>query len=159
MAMTGPDFERLVREHERLVRALARSACRDEHAAEDVVQETFWRAWRGLGSLRDPSRIKTWLCALCRNAAIDLLRRRKTRETEELSVDVAAPDGRKDSELAERVGKIVDALREDYRQIMLLHYVERLSYDEIAEALGMTTGAVGEKLHRVRKMVAERLAL
>ena len=159
MAMTGPDFERLVREHERLVRALARSAVRDEHAAEDLVQETFWRAWRSLGNLRDPSKVKAWLCALCRNAALDFLRRRRRRETEELDVDIAAPEAREGPDLAARVGRIVDGLREDYRQIMVLHYVEQLSYEQIAESLGMTTGAVGEKLHRVRKMVAERLAL
>lgn len=158
MDMTGTPFERLVREHERMVRALAMAYCRDESAADDVVQETFWRAWRSLDGLRDPSKVKTWIYSMARHAAIDHLRARERRRTEELKVDVEAPR-RKSSEAVEQVMRVVDRLREDYRQIILLHYVEKLSYGEIASALGMTATAVGEKLHRVRKMVLERFAL
>ena len=158
MDMTGPPFERLVREHERMVRALARSYGCDAHAADDVVQDTFWRAWRSREGLRDPSRIKAWLCATARHAALDHLRARGRRKTEELIVDVAAPEKREEGDLVERVMRAVDDLREDYRRILLLRYVEKMSYAEIAESLEMTPTAVGEKLNRVRKMVMERFA-
>ena len=156
--MTGEAFERFVREHERMVRALARSYARDEDAAEDVVQETFWRAWRAIGTLEDVSRAKAWVAGIARHAALDHLRARKRRPAEELNVDVAAPEKKDEGDLVERVMRAVDALRADYRQIMILRYVEKLSYEGIARALGMTPGAVGEKLNRVRKMVAERFA-
>ncbi len=158
MDMTGPSFERLVREHERKVRALAMAYCRDEHAADDVVQETFWRAWRSLDGLRDPSKLKTWLYAMARHAAVDHLRARERHRAEVLAVDVKAPEKR-EGDLVDRVMRAVDGLRGDYRQILLLRYVEKLSYAEIAEALEMTPTAVGEKLHRVRRMVIERFAL
>jgi len=158
MDMTGPPFERFVREHERMVRALAVAYCRDESAADDVVQETFVRAWRSLDGLRDPSKVKTWLYAMARHAATDHIRGRERRKTEELKVDVEAPR-RQASEPVEQVMRLVDRLREDHRQILLLRYVEKLSYAEIAEALGMTATAVGEKLHRVRKLVMERFSL
>ncbi len=154
--MTGESFERFVREHERMVRALARSYVRDDDAAEDVIQETFWRAWRSIDALGDPSRAKAWVAGIARHAAIDHLRSRKRRPAEELKVDVAAPEKKDGGDLVERVMRAVDALRADYRQILILRYVEKLSYDGIARALGMTPGAVGEKLNRVRKMVAER---
>ena len=157
MDMTGGAFERLVADHERTVRALAMAYCRDASAADDVVQETFLRAWKSLDGLRDPSKVKTWIYSLARHAAIDQLRARKRRETEELTVDVKAPEKRSD-DLVDRVMRAVDGLREDYRQILLLRYVEKLSYGEIAESLGMTATAVGEKLHRVRKMVMEKFA-
>ena len=157
MDMTGGAFERLVADHERTVRALAMAYCRDASAADDVVQETFLRAWRSLDGLRDPSKVKTWIYSLARHAAIDQLRARKRRETEELTVDVRAPEKRSD-DLVDRVMCAVDGLREDYRQVLLLRYVEKLSYGEIAESLGMTATAVGEKLHRVRKMVMEKFA-
>ena len=156
--MTAEAFERFVLEHERLVRALARSYVRDDDAAEDVVQETFWRAWRSIGDLGDPSRAKAWMTEIARHAAIDHLRSRRRHTTEELNVDVAAPEEKDEGDLVERVIRAVDALRADYRQIMILRYVEKLSYEGIARALGMTPGAVGEKLNRVRKMVAERFA-
>ena len=156
--MTGEAFERFVREHERMVRALARSAVRDADAAEDVVQETFWRAWRSLDGLADPSRAKAWVAEIARHAALDHLRSRRRRPAEELKVDVAAPERKEEGDLVERVMRAVDALRADYRQILILRHVEKLSYKEVAQALGMTPGAVGEKLNRVRKMVAERFA-
>jgi len=154
--MTGEAFYGFVQRHERLVRALARSYVRDADAAEDVVQETFWRAWRSLDGLEDASRAGAWVAGIARHAALDHLRSRRRRPTEELTVDVAAPEKKEEGILVERVVRAVDALRADYRQILILRYVEKLSYDGIARALGMTPGAVGEKLNRVRKMVAER---
>lgn len=151
------DFDAFVQEHERMVRALALSWVRSPSAADDVAQEAFLRAWKAWGSLRDPSKAKTWLYTLTRHAAIDWLRREKRHKAEEL-VDVAAPEAeRKPDELIERVAKLVDGLREDYRQLVLLRFVEQLSYAEIGEVLGLTASAVGEKLHRVRKLVCERL--
>ena len=61
MDMTGGAFERLVADHERTVRALAMAYCRDASAADDVVQETFLRAWKSLDGLRDPTKVKTWI--------------------------------------------------------------------------------------------------
>ena len=159
MDMTREAFDRLVQEHERTVRALAMAYCRDDHAADDVVQDTFWRAWRSVDGLRDPSALKTWLYALARHTALDHLRARRRRATEELNMHVAAPEKEEKGDLVDRVVRAVDGLREDYRQILLLRYVEKLSYAEIGEALGLKPGAVGEKLHRVRKMVMEKFGL
>lgn len=158
MDMKDPAFERFVHEHGRMVRALAVAYCRDESAAEDVVQDTFVRAWRSLDGLRDPAKIKTWIYSLARHTAVDFLRARERRKTEELRMDVEAPE-RPGGGLIEQVMQAVDQLREDYRQILLLRYVEKFSYAQIGEALGMTPAAVGEKLHRVRRMVMERFGL
>lgn len=153
------DFDSFVHDHERMVRALALSWVRSPSAADDVTQEAFVRAWKAWGSLRDPAKAKTWMYTLTRHAAIDWLRREKRHKAEELVQDVAAPAAdRRPDDLVDRVVRIVDGLREDYRQLVLLRFVEQLSYAEIAEVLGMTATAVGEKLHRVRKMVAERMS-
>lgn len=156
--MTGEAFERFVREHERMVRALAWSYVKDDHAADDVMQEAFLRAYRAADGMRDPSKVKTWLYTLTRNAAIDHLRsRRRTVSIEEHGVDMPAPAAEEKSDLADKVLKVVDDLREDYRQLILLRYVDKMPYTQIAEVLGMTVGAVGEKLHRVRAMIASKL--
>ncbi len=156
--MTGEAFEGFVREHERMVRALAYSYVQDEHAADDVLQEAFLRAYRAVDGMRDPSKVKTWLYTLTRNAAIDHLRsRRRTVSIEEHDVDVPAPAAEEKNDLADQVMKVVDDLREDYRRLILMRYVDQMPYTQIAEVLGMTVGAVGEKLHRVRAMIASKL--
>ncbi|MBI2931293.1 MAG: sigma-70 family RNA polymerase sigma factor [Planctomycetes bacterium] len=156
-------FERFVHEHQRMVHAIARQYVKDEHVAEDVAQEAFLRAHRSFDGLRDPSRVKTWLYSLTRNAAIDWLRAHKRRlmSLDEASVDVPEPtrqDNVRDEQIT-RVMGVLDDLREDYREIIMMRYFEGLSYKEIAEALGMTIGAVGEKLSRVRDMIVERCQL
>lgn len=153
------DFQTFVRDHERMVRALALSWVRSPSAADDVAQESFLRAWKAWGTLRDPAAAKTWLYTLTRHAAIDWLRREKRHKAEELVQDVAAPAAeKKPDDLIEKVVRIIDGLRQDYRQLVLLRFVEQMSYAEIGEVLGLTASAVGEKLHRVRKLVNERMA-
>jgi RNA polymerase sigma-70 factor (ECF subfamily) len=150
------DFTSFVREHERMVRALARSWVRDAATADDVAQEAFLRAWKARETLRDAARVKPWLYTIVRNAAMDWARRERRHRAEELADEVAAPAAVAQPDLVDRVVRIVDELREDYRRLVLLRFVDGLSYAEIGSVLGMTPGAVGEKLHRVRKMVMER---
>jgi RNA polymerase sigma-70 factor (ECF subfamily) len=161
--MDEGSFERFVREHQRMVLAIARQYVKDDHVAEDVAQEAFVRAHRSFDGLREPGRVKTWMYALTRNAAIDWLRshRRKAVSLNEVGDDVpvpTAPSGDRGDQLA-TVMAVLEALREDYREIILMRYFEDMSYKQIAEALGMTVGAVGEKLSRVRDMIIERCAL
>jgi RNA polymerase sigma-70 factor (ECF subfamily) len=162
--MDSGSFEVFVREHQRMVFAIARQYVKEDNAAEDVMQEAFIRAYRGLDGLREKAHVKTWLYSLTRNAAIDWLRSHKRKfvslEDSELDVEQPAPvrdDAKADA--LETVMKVLEGLRADYREIVLMRYIEKLSYQQIAEALGMTVGAVGEKLHRVRHMIIERCGL
>ena len=158
--MDAGAFERLVREHQQMVYAVALSHCRDRSAAEDVAQEAFLKAYRSMDGLKHPSQLKTWLFSIARFTAIDWLRRRKREEASPVPDEVPAPreraaEGTEDR--AMRVMQVIQGLREDYREVMLLRYVRGLSYSEIAKAVGGTPSAVGEKLHRVREMVREKL--
>jgi len=159
--MEAPAFEAFVREHQRMVHAIARQYVKEDNAADDVTQEAFIRAYRGIDGVREQSHLKTWLYSLTKNAAIDWLRSHKRRfvSLEEAEIDVVEPrkeDGGEKADMLDSVLKVIDDLRADYREIILMRYLEKLSYTQIAEALGMTVGAVGEKLHRVRNMIIER---
>jgi RNA polymerase sigma-70 factor (ECF subfamily) len=159
--MESAAFEAFVREHQRMVHAIARQYVKDDNAADDVTQEAFIRAYRGIDGVRERAHLKTWLYSLTKNAAIDWLRSHKRRfvSLEEAEIDVVEPrrdDGGEKADMLDTVLKVLDDLRADYREIILMRYLEKLSYNQIAEALGMTVGAVGEKLHRVRNIIMER---
>ncbi len=147
-----------------MVYAIARQYVKDAHVAEDVAQEAFIRAHRSFDGVREPGRVRTWLYALTRNVAIDWLRahRRKTLSLETEALDIPQPPvakaGPRDEQL-KIVMNVLDALREDYREIILMRYFQDMSYIEISETLGMSVGAVGEKLSRVRDMIVERCKL
>lgn len=153
-------FDHFVREHRNMVYSVALTYCKDAHAAEDISQEAFLRAHRSVDGLADKSRLKTWLYTLTRNAAIDHLRAQKRRGklAERVAETRREPPARTHNEQVDRLLGILETLPEDYRRIVLLRYVEGLSYKEIAEALGMQVSAVGEKLSRIRNQISERMA-
>jgi RNA polymerase sigma-70 factor (ECF subfamily) len=157
--MDARAFERLVRDHQQMVYAVALSHCKDATAAEDLAQEAFLKAYRSMDGLKHPSQLKTWLYSIARFTAIDWLRRRKREEVRPLPEVQAAPEaaGGESEDRAMRVMSVIQGLRDDYREIMLLRYVRGLSYAEIAKTVGGTPSAIGEKLHRVREMVREKL--
>ncbi len=158
--MDARAFERLVRDHQQMVYAVALSHCKDATAAEDVAQEAFLKAYRSMDGLKHPSQLKTWLYSIARFTAIDWLRRRKREEVRPLPDERAAPAAAGDEGTEDRAMRVMDVirgLRDDYREIMLLRYVRGLSYAEIAKQTGGTPSAIGEKLHRVREMVREKL--
>lgn len=154
-------YEELVRRYERLVgRVIYPYAGRDA-AVEDLVQETFLRAYDRLSTFNPEYRFKTWLLTIANNLGIDTLRRR--REVVEFNPDLHAPLTRgpdANADEAERARSVRDAvmtLPESYSVPLVLRYAEGLTYAEIAEVIDITIPALKSRLFRARNMLAERL--
>src|SRR3989440_11028144 len=124
--------------------------------AEDVVQEAVLRAFLSLSQLREPARFESWLCGIALNVAKMRLRR---AATEARVLTAAGPTAyTPEEEPLEEVRDAVQLLPPAQRDAVLLHYVDGLSCDEVAAALGSTPGAVRVRLHRARAELRRRLA-
>jgi RNA polymerase sigma-70 factor, ECF subfamily len=154
-------YEELVRRYERLVGRVLYPYARREISVEDLVQETFLRAYDRLDTFNPDYRFKTWLLAIANNLGVDTLRRR--REMVEFNPETHAGTGRGpeaqalEADRARIVQDAVAALPETYGVPLILRYSEGMSYAEIAEILGITIPAVKSRLFRARNMVAEEL--
>ncbi len=150
-------FERLVRDHASRVHALARRlGPRGE--AEDLVQETFVRAWRGLHRFRREAELGTWLYRillnLCRDRFRRLAQREKVPPTPAGSVDPALRAARRD--LLDRVLLAVDDLPPRQREALWLRVRAELSYADIASVMGVRKGSVKSHLVAARRALVER---
>ena len=160
--MDANAFERLVREHQHMVYCVALSFCKDPASAEDVAQEAFLKAYRAVDEMREPARLKTWLYSIARFTAIDWIRRRQRDPVRALPEGAARelperPAAESKEERTVRVMDVIQGLKEEHREIMILRYVRGLSYSQIAKETGSTTSAVGEKLSRIREIVRQKL--
>ena len=162
-ARTGDarSYEELVRRYERLVGRVLYSYAGRDAAVEDLVQETFLRAYDRLSTFNPEYRFKTWLLAIANNLGIDTLRRR--RDVVEFNPEVHGRVVRgpevvaTEAERAKSVQEAVMTLPETYSVPLVLRYAEGLTYAEIAEILGITVPALKSRLFRARNMLAERL--
>jgi len=137
----------------------------DPHLAEDLTQEVFTSAWKSLDSFRGDSSIRTWLHRIAYHAFIDVQRRRERDKT--LAGTLSEQDcGAADDPLAgvvteECVSQVAKALRDldlDERTVLLLHYVDGLSYREMAQTLGRPDGTVKWITSRALESLRKRLA-
>ena len=161
-------FEQLVRLYENKVYHLALRMCASPEDANDVAQEAFLAAWKGLPSFRGESGFSTWLYRLTSNAAIEHLRRNKKQkgdlslDDEELSLDAVDPgprpqDAAEKSELKEAVAAGLRQLSDDHRQVLVLREIQELSYEEIAGMLGLDLGTVKSRISRARNALRKIL--
>src|ERR687894_1168778 len=154
-------YEELVRRYERLVGRVLYPYARREISVEDLVQETFLRAYDRLETFNPDYRFKTWLLAIANNLGVDTLRRR--RELVEFNPETHAPVSRSpeaeavDADRSRGVREAIATLPETYGVPLVLRYTEGLSYAEIAEVLSITVPAVKSRLFRARNMLAGRL--
>lgn len=138
--------------------------------AEDAVQDTFIRAWRSASTLRNPAAHRSWLCQLARRACADRARRASTRERPALDLSAAstgshavisdecpADEALHAVEVRAGVAIALARIKEQHRVILLLREVDELSYDEIADALGVPIGTVESRLHRARAALGRAL--
>lgn len=160
-------FEALVRRHADRLYAVVLRFLGDSREAEDVTQETFLRAWRGISGFKGRSQFFTWLYRIGLNEA--KRRAARGRPTARLSnldegsaAQVAdwseAPERRAaEGELREALERAVRALDPEYRAPLILRDVEGLSTAEAAEVMGLGEAAFKSRLHRARLAVREAI--
>jgi RNA polymerase sigma-70 factor, ECF subfamily len=153
----GDAFHLLMDRHAQAIYRLASSLVPTHHDAEDVVQETFIAAYRALKTFQERSSVKTWLYAIAYRQAA-LLRRKQRNPIRMLTDETPIPDR---SATESTPHSAVDArldlatalahLPEDHRAILILRELDGLSYDEIANVLGLPRGTVESRLSRARQ--------
>jgi RNA polymerase sigma-70 factor (ECF subfamily) len=164
-------FEALVVKYQRrIARHVARYVKRAADV-EDVVQDTFIRAYRGLASFRGESAFYSWLYRIATNVALNSLTRNASPvllgdEAPEERVDAFEPgvsDGENPErtlmarQIAEAVERAVSRLQPDLAEPLMLYEVEGKSYADIAGMLGIPIGTVRTRIFRAREFIAKRL--
>lgn len=165
-------FHALVDRHSRAVYRLAYRMTGSPHDAEDVVQETFLKAYRQLGRFESRANFGTWLHRIAVNCSIDLIRARPHREAAHDDTDLeqfgaavertdaagASPERlMMSTEVHERIAATMSGLSAMERAAFMLRHFEGRSIDEISQSLGLKTNATKHSIFRaVRKM---RIAL
>ncbi len=133
--------------------------CRDGALAQDLVQETYLRAWRALDDLRDTKAAKAWLITILRREHARLYERRRpeTEAVDESYADTGANAVPEASGEDAAVRAAIGALDRKYREPLLLQVLGGFSCEEIANELGLTPAAVMTQLFRARQKLKARL--
>lgn len=148
-------FRALYRAHTPALYALALRLTGGDHAeAEDLVQESWVRAVRGLPSFRARSALRTWLCGLLVNVRRERIRV-DWREVDAPDIDSAADTGVPDDALD--LERAIGSLPEGAREVFVLHDVYGYTHREIAEMLGIVDGTSKSQLTRARTLLRESL--
>jgi RNA polymerase sigma factor (sigma-70 family) len=156
-------FEKLYHRHRDRIYALMWRLCSGDAAlAEDMLQESFVRAWQKLDSFRGDSKFGTWLHRLSANVALSDRRSRMRRVSREAELDLATErkaTGARDVYAGQRMDleQAVARLPERARTVLVLYDIEGYSHAEIGEIAGMAVGSSKAQLHRARKLVREEL--
>lgn len=155
-------FEELYRQHVGRVYPLCLRMCADANVAEEMVQETFVRAWKKLPSFRGESAFSTWLHRVAVNVVLSHRRsgaRRAAREQSAADRPPAVNGNRaSNSDAVVDLERAVAALPPRAREIFVLHDVEGHRHREIADLTGITVGTSKAQLHRARKMLRKALS-
>lgn len=152
-------FSALVRLHERRAYAVARAIVANHEDAEDAVQDGFLHAYRALDRFLPDQAFGAWLHRIVANAALDITRRRKVRDADELPETVASPfrDPAEGNELRRRLTAALELLPARQRAVIVLHDVEGFKHSEIGRILGIPEGTARSDLHYARSHLREVL--
>jgi RNA polymerase sigma-70 factor (ECF subfamily) len=154
-------FHRLLDRHAPGLYGVAINLVGSPADAEDVLQETFAGAFRGLRTFRGQSSVKTWLTQiLIRQAARHhrSRRRHKVMRLEQAdSTMPVAPSAQRQADLRMDIAKAVQSLASEHREVIVLRELQGMSYDKMAEALGVPRGTVESRLFRARRALRDLL--
>ena len=166
-----PDGQNIWNEVQSGLRAFIAKRVADEAASEDLSQEVFLRVQRGLGGLKDHSRLLPWIYRIARHAIIDYYRARnrqperpvglasalETVHPASLSLESSEGSGQLRRELAGCLRPMVERLSEDYRQAVTLVDLEGLAQHEAAARLGLSVSGMKSRVQRGRRQLREML--
>ncbi len=133
--------------------------CKDRHTAEDIVQESFTRAWKALDQLTDDKAAKSWLFTIIRRENARRFERYKPQMEVLDPNDISATSKETYDTSIEAfvLRQALAQLHDDYREPLILQIIGGYSMEEIAQQLGLSKGAVMTRVHRARQKL--RLAL
>jgi RNA polymerase sigma-70 factor (ECF subfamily) len=167
-------FEQLIRQYDRQIFRIARHITQNKEDAEDIVQDTFLKAYQKLEQFQGNSKFYTWLVRIAVNESLMRLRKRRNSKTVSMDEDVQTEDGSVprdfadwtpnpeqqygQGELGDILRKTIQGLPPGFRSVFTLRDVENLSTEETAEALGLSVPAVKSRLLRARLQLRERLS-
>lgn len=151
-------FSELIRRHQARALAAATHLVGDCEAAEDLAQEAFVEAYRGLAGLEDPARFAGWLYGILRNRCRRFLARRPPQMLSWEADEVPEPIANDPEPETSEIIPLLNTLPQDSREILAARYLHDMSYAEIAEMLGITAGNVRVRCFRAREALRELLA-
>lgn len=168
-------YRQLVERYQARAFSIAYEVVKSKEDAEDVVQESFVKAYMSLGQFRGHSSFYTWLYRIVYNMAIDYRRKISRRGGDALSYnELASPDepgvaaAVADSgpdpqmqlfrkEQAKRIQDVLSSISEEHRAVLMLREIEGMNYDEISRVVGVNKGTVMSRLHYARKKLQKAL--
>jgi len=160
-------FGRIVTRYQRLLCSLAYSSLGNLGESEDVAQEAFVEAWKKLGSLREPEKLKSWLCGILR-FKLSHHRRKQARqpihhagELHEFGIlesnDEPIEDVAMKQEEQALLWQALETVPETYRETLILYYRENRSVERVANELELSEDAVKQRLSRGRKLLQQKM--
>ncbi|WP_295075734.1 sigma-70 family RNA polymerase sigma factor [Ruminococcus sp.] len=154
------DMEQYYRENGRKVFLYLMTLCGNADTAEELTQETFYRALRSLKKYKGDSSVYTWLCSIARNAWLEELRKRRKHTSEEITELIEDTSPRPDEEAESedsriRLLKRIHSLPETEKEIILLRASQELSFREIGEIFGKSENWARVTYYRAKQKLAD----
>ncbi len=154
------DIEKLYQDYFLVVYKYILSISRDPLAAEEITQDTFFKALKKIDDFRGDSSIRVWLCQIARNTYFDQVKRQKRLSELPEEYGETAPsveDSFIRSAKAKEVHRILHDLREPYKEVFSLRTFGELSFSDIADLFGKSESWARVTYHRARMMIKEEM--
>jgi RNA polymerase sigma factor (sigma-70 family) len=167
-------YQELLNRYQKTVFHIVVKIIRNSDDAQDLVQETFMRAFNTLESYRSEFRFSTWLCKIAANCSIDYLRKKKIKaysmdkpfETKNGTVEVELEDkGANPEETLLRkqqmisIEEAIESLPPKYKQVIVYRHHDDKSYEEIARIMNIPIGTVKARIFRARELLKKKLKM
>ena len=149
------DFSRIVREHKSTIYTVCYMFSKDKQEVDDLFQEVLVKLWQGYDSFQGKSDLRTWIYRVSLNTCISIDRKKKRRKTQPLLegidlFDKNDADNRQTDMLHERIGRL-----QPFDRAIVLLWLENMSYDEIAQIVGINVKNVSVRLYRIKEQLKQ----
>jgi RNA polymerase sigma-70 factor (ECF subfamily) len=155
-------FEEIYKEYFRVVYYYILAICNNTDIAEDITQDTFYKAMKSLKSFRNECDIKTWLCQIAKNQYLTYCRKKKIEINlddinETVEGDVSFEEKLVDQDTADKIHKILHNLPEPYKEVFYLRVFGELPFKKIGDVFSKTENWACVTYHRAKAMVQKEM--
>ena len=157
----GQEFDEIYKENARIVMKFLLSMTNDYHLAEELTQETFYRAYKNIKGFKGTCKLNVWLCQIAKNLYLDMVKSSKWKK--ETTLSEAQEDKRQsfreveEKDSVARIYRKIHSLEEPYKEVFLLRYNGDLSLKEIAELFGKTENWARVTYYRAKEKLKKSL--